>query len=390
MTKTGNITEQIIRKADDLGFLRIAITPATDLPRGDSALQNWLESDFHGSMDFMAKHGRRDDPQKVLEGAKTLIVAALPYDSSHPLQTIEPSGRPKGFVARYARGRDYHEVLREKLLALGEACSQIVGRPVISRPCIDTAPLLEREYASQAGLGFIAKSTMLLIPGFGTYFLLGELLLDIELPPTEPISPKCGRCTACLDACPTGAFVSERVLDARKCVSYFTIEYDGIIPLEYRKPMGNMVFGCDICQEVCPYNLSKKEKPVAPEFAPKAELEEPDLIDLLQITSSHHRKLVKGTALRRAPRKQLMRNAAIALGNSNNPAAVEPLSDALHNNMYPIVRGHAAWALGELDAPHTEETLTKALSLEEDESVRSEISDAIQRLQDRNHERTSK
>ena len=381
MSSQTDITEQIIRAADALGFLKVAITPANGLPRGDTALKNWLESDFHGSMDFMAKHGRRDDPQKVLEGAKTLIVAALPYDSSRPgLELV--SERPRGFVARYARGRDYHEVLREKLLALGDACSEIVGRPVISRPCIDTAPLLEREYASEAGLGFIAKSTMLLIPGFGTYFLLGELLLDVDLPPTAPIAPKCGRCTACLDACPTGAFVSERVLDARKCVSYFTIEYSGVIPREFRSPMGNMIFGCDICQEVCPYNLSKKPKPIAPEFEPRPQLQDPDLIDLLEITSSSHRKLVKGTALRRAPRQQLMRNVAIALGNSKNPAAVQPLVKALKTNRYPIVRGHVAWALAELNAKESLPALKQALICEDEDLVVEELKAAILRLEE--------
>lgn len=375
-----NITEQIFTKAQDLGFLRIAITAAQDLPQADDALQNWLQSDFHGEMDFMAKHGRRDDPQKVLKGAKSLLVVALPYTGGPDLIDLNRS-RPKGFIARYARGRDYHEVLREKLLALGEACSEIVGRPVISRPCIDTAPLLERGYASEAGLGFVAKNTMLLIPGFGTYFLLGELLLDVELPPTEPIAPKCGLCRACLDACPTGAFVSERVLDARKCVSYFTIEYNGTIPLEYRRPIGNMVFGCDICQEVCPYNLSKKIKPVDPEFAPRDEFENPDLIDLLEITSSGHRRLVKGTALRRAPRQQLMRNAAIALGNSGRSEAVEPLAQALAGNRYPLVRAHVAWALGELGTEHCLKSLQDALNTEEEDSVRDEIQAAILQIE---------
>ena len=380
MQTAPNITEQIFAKAQDLGFLKIAITPAQDLPDSDDALQNWLQSDFHGEMDFMAKHGRRDDPQKVLQGAKSLLVVALPYTGGQDLVDLN-SSRPKGFVARYARGRDYHEVLREKLLALGEACSEIVGRPVISRPCIDTAPLLERGYASEAGLGFIAKNTMLLIPGFGTYFLLGELLLDVDLPPTEPIAPKCGSCRACLDACPTGAFVSERILDARKCVSYFTIEYGGTIPVEYRKPMGNMVFGCDICQEVCPYNLSKKVKPVAAEFIPRDALQNPDLIDLLEITSSGHRRLVKGTALRRAPRQQLMRNAAIALGNSGKAEAVEPLGKALIENRYPLVRGHAAWALGELGTALCLDNLQSALKTEEEDSVSDEIRAAINRIE---------
>jgi len=385
MMTSANITEKIFQKAEELGFLRMAITPAQDLPRGDKALQNWLQSDFHGDMDFMAKHGRRDDPQKVLEGAKSLIVVALPYFGGQDLHDSS-NNRPKGFVARYARGRDYHEVLREKLMALSDACSELLERPVISRPCIDTAPLLEREYASEAGLGFVAKNTMLLIPGFGTYFLLGELLLDIELPPTLPIAPKCGSCTACLDACPTGAFVSERILDARKCISYFTIEHSGTIPPEYRRPMGNMVFGCDICQEVCPFNQSKKDKPMTPEFSARSNLENPDLIDLLQITSSRHRKLVKGTALRRAPRQQLMRNAAIALGNSGSQEAIAPLLDALKDNRYPIVRSHVAWALGELKADQSLDTIKQILSGETDDCVREEIKLTIARLEGQNNE----
>ncbi|MBT6432667.1 MAG: tRNA epoxyqueuosine(34) reductase QueG [Deltaproteobacteria bacterium] len=380
METSPNITEQIFSKAQDLGFLRIAITAAQDLPEGDDALQNWIQSGYHGDMDFMAKHGRRDDPQKVLSGAKSLLVVALPYAGGQDLVNLTPS-RPQGFIARYARGRDYHEVMREKLMALGEACSEIIGRPVVSRPCIDTAPLLERGYASQAGLGFVAKNTMLLIPGFGTYFLLGELLLDVELPPTEPIKPKCGSCRSCLDACPTGAFVSERVLDARKCVSYFTIEYSGAIPQEYRRPIGNMVFGCDICQEVCPYNLSKKIKPVAPEFIARDELQNPDLIDLLEITSSGHRRFVKGTALRRAPRHQLMRNAAIALGNSGRAEAIEPLAQALTGNRYPIVRGHVAWALGELGTEVSLNHLQSALVNEDDDSVCDEIRSAIANIE---------
>ena len=370
-------TAQIISAAQDLGFARIGFSPVGPLPRGAKALDDWLDAGHHADMDYMAKHGTRDNPQKVLEQAKSLIVVALPY----PYQETEaPTGKGTGFVARYARGTDYHIVLRQKLEVLANRCTEILGRSVLARPCVDTAPLLERELAHQSGLGFIAKSTMLLIPGVGTYVLLGELLVDVELAPTESIEPKCGTCTSCLDACPTGAFVSPYVLDARKCISYLTIEHAGTIPQQYRQAMGNMVFGCDICQEVCPSNASTQPRPSASELKALPHLEAPDLIELLTMTSSGYRRFVRGTALRRASRQQLARNAAVALGNSGDPRAVEPLCNTLNTNRYPLVREHAAWALGQLGGDDAHAALSAAGQNDTDPSVRQEAQRALKAM----------
>ncbi|HET6344816.1 MAG TPA: tRNA epoxyqueuosine(34) reductase QueG, partial [Myxococcota bacterium] len=247
--------EDIRDAALGLGFCRVGFTPVTPLERSAQALDAWIAAGHHGEMGYMAAHGRRDEPDKVLSGARSLIVVALAYAGGEaaPLAPTDDR-RPRGFVARYARGADYHLVLKEKLARLADACAEIVGRPVAARPCVDTAPLLERGYAERAGIGFTAKSTMTLAPGIGTYFLLGELLLDVDLPPSSPVAPRCGGCTRCLDACPTGAFVGPYMLDARRCISYLTIELRGAIPRDLRPLMGTWVFGCDICQEVCPFN----------------------------------------------------------------------------------------------------------------------------------------
>ena len=375
-SQPNELLETLSVEARALGFVGVGVSSVEPLSRGAEALQQWIEQDYHGEMNYMAKHGRRDDPSMMLGEAKTLLVVALPYgrDTIIPEPT---SSRPRGVIARYARGRDYHEVLREKLMALAERLTNVLGRPVLSRPCVDTAPLLEREYALRAGLGFIAKNTMLIMPTAGSYVLLGELLLDIDLPESTPQSPKCGQCTRCLDRCPTGAFVAPHILDARKCISYFTIELKGSIPREFRPKIGNHVFGCDICQEVCPFNASSKPRPGDPSLQADSRRIAPDLISLLTMTSGDYRRLVKHSAMRRTTRAQLMRNAAVALGNSGNVLAIEPLTHALTNNPYPLVRGHVAWALGQLASEESRQALQSALSQEDDESVRDEIECAL-------------
>ncbi len=203
--------------------------------------------------------------------------------------------------------------------------------------------LLEREVAARSGFAFFGKNTLAIAPGVGSYFVLGELLLDVELPAGESSEPKCGTCRACLDACPTGAFVGPHVLDARRCISYLTIEHTGPIPIEFRRAIGTRVFGCDVCQEVCPFNASQAERKTVPEFAPRPDLAPVDLVRLLELTASGYRKLVKKSSLRRANKSTLARNAAVALGNTHDVAAVEPLTRALSTDRSPLVRGHAAW-----------------------------------------------
>lgn len=326
----------------ELGFARMGICSADPFGRGARALRQWLSNDHHGEMGYMATHDRAD-PQTVLPGAKTIVVVALPY--ARPDPEVPPL---VGRVAAYARGDDYHRVFKEKLQRLAERVQEHSDGEVRARACVDSAPILEREAAERAGVGFIGKSTMAIAPGLGSDVLLGELVLDIALPPTAPEHTRCGSCRACLDACPTGAFVDAFTLDARRCISYLTIEYRGWIPAELRPLIGNWVFGCDICQQVCPFNASTKPRPIVPELTPRAEL--PPLTELLSLGAAAHRRLVAGSAMRRAPRWQLQRNAAVALGNSACGEAIGPLETALRGSRYPIVRGHAAWALGELGA----------------------------------------
>ena len=373
---SSDLLAQIAKAANELGFVKVGFTPIPELKRGTEALQRWLSQGFHGDMDYMARHGLRDDPQKMLSEAKGVIVVALPYarddDTDARLTPL------RGVVARYARGPDYHYLLKEKLSQLAETLSDLLKSPVLSRPCVDTAPLLERELAEAAGVGFVAKSTMTLIPGVGTYTLLGELLVNIELPKSVPMETKCGECVACLDACPTKAFVGPWVLDARRCISYLTIESNQPIPRELRAPIGDRIFGCDICQEVCPFNASPKPRPGDPSLAPFPHLQAPELATLLNLRSGEYRRFVKGTALRRASRAQLGRNAALALGNSPDPQAVPILVEALHHNTSPLVRGHVAWALGQHGGEVAREALTLRLETEEDDFVQSELRAALE------------
>lgn len=345
-----DLARRIADAALELGFARVGFAGVERFDAAAERLRNWLTRGFHGRLAYLDGPEDRSAPTELLDGVKTIVAVALSYADPPPvaLRSSEDGPELVGQVARYARGEDYHLVMKQKLTELAARVNQIVGREVAARACVDTAPLLEHEVARAAGLGFSAKSTLTIVPGVGSYVLLGELLLDVELPLGEPIRQGCGSCRACLDACPTGAFVDAHVLDARRCIAYLTIEHDGSIPRELRAPIGARVFGCDVCQEVCPFNATRAPKPRAPELAPRPELTFVDLIALLELGSAGYRKLVKRTALRRVTRFTLARNAAVALGNSGDARAVAPLTRALAENQSALVREHAAWALGQL------------------------------------------
>ena len=368
-----------------LGFARVGFTPVEPFERAREALRGWLAAGRHGEMAYLAGDDRAD-PAALVAGATTLVVVALAYPRPTDLVPLKAKADPtrsaasdasaaglRGAVARYAVGRDYHDVMRAKLRALTDRCSDIVGRPVMARHCVDTAPLLEREAGRRAGIGFVAKSTMLIAPGIGTYFVLGELLLDVAVAPSGRLQgSSCGACRACLDACPTGAFVGEHVLDARRCISYLTIELRASIPRDLRAAIGTRVFGCDVCQDVCPFNASPGPRATAPELAPRRDAALIDLVALLDLGSAGYSKLVRGTALRRAHRAQLARNAAVALGNTGDARAIPPLARALAENPSALVRGHAAWALGRLSGPDARRALEIAAASDADASVREE------------------
>jgi epoxyqueuosine reductase len=328
----------------------------------------------------------------VFEEASSVLVVALPYGPAPTLLRRSEDGpalKPlSGRVARYAQGEDYHRVLKQKLERVGAKIDALAGRAVGRRACVDSAPLLERDFAQRAGLGFSAKSTLTIVPGVGSFVLLGELLLDLALAPTPALATGgCGSCTKCLTACPTGAFVGPYVLDARRCISYLTIELKGSVPSELRPLIGQHVFGCDICQDVCPWNHSRHAPARDPELGRRDELAEPDLVSLLFLTSSGYRRLVRGSALSRVSRARLGRNAAIALGNSHDPAAEAPLARAVTTHSSELVRAHAAWALGALELPLSvgRAALEQAAQHDAAAEVRLEAERALSRL----HQRTA-
>jgi epoxyqueuosine reductase len=307
--------------------------------------------------------------------------SAAPASDRPPPSAAPPSDdRPRGVVARYARGADYHWVMRKKLDALAAELPALAGRPVTARACVDSAPLLEREAAARAGVGFVSVSTMTIVPGIGTYVLLGELLVDLDLPPDAPAHSRCGTCDICRAACPTGAIVDRYVVDARRCISYLTIELTGVMPRELRPLVGTRVFGCDVCQDVCPFNGSKREKPSAPELAPRARLEAPVLEELLGLGSKPYGRFVDGTALERVSRNQLARNAAVALGNAGDARAVPALARALGGHPSANVRLHAGWALGRLGGEAARAALGAAAAGDADEAVREECRSSLAAL----------
>jgi epoxyqueuosine reductase len=369
----------IIELTRAAGFHRAAIVPI-EPPRRLALYRSWLAAGMHGEMAYLAAPdhvGPRADLRALLPAARTLVVVALAYHRARPDGLVGIRGK----IARYAGGEDYHLVVRDKLAVVADRLAAALGRAVAARPCVDAAPVLERDHAERGGIGFVAKNTMVIAPGLGSYVVLGELLLDVDAVPTapaEPPRPRCGSCRACLDACPTGAFVDAYVLDARRCISYLTIELDGPIPRELRRAIGGWVFGCDVCQEVCPFNAGDGESP-EPLLAPRdADHALPDLIRLAGLGANQLRQFIRRTALRRAPRDRLRRNLAVALGNSGDARAVPALRELLASPS-ALVRGHAAWGLGELaralpaEAAAIGATLTAAGVTETDPFVTAEL-----------------
>lgn len=310
------VKETIRRAGQALGLARVGFAPVRPLPRR-VFLESWIRGGYAAGMDFIARTAEvRHLPTHLLPKARTAIVAAASYAAEGPRFTTPVEGY--GAVARYARGRDYHHVLRERLEHLARELQRIAG-PVQYRVAVDTSPLLERELALAAGLGFIGKNTLLITPGLGSYTVLGTLLVELELPPDDAPDPvrRCGRCRLCVDACPTGALVEPFLLDARRCISYLTVEHRGPVELgpSPGDPLGPWVFGCDACQEVCPYNArAGRRAPPDGELAPQGVAAGYPLLDLLELRAGAYRRLVHGRALSRASRLTLKRNAALVSG----------------------------------------------------------------------------
>jgi epoxyqueuosine reductase len=327
-----------------LGFSRVGIAAAGAPPRHDR-FRAWLDRGYAGAMEsWLRRHEPlRADPGLLLPGARSVVMLATDYSSAAADETTSTSGRGRGRVSRYAWGDDYHDLLRERVNALGSWLKRRIAG-CATRGLVDSAPLAERDFGWLGGLGWFGKNTMLIHPGAGSFFFLTALLTDLDLPADEPIQvDHCGTCTACLDACPTGALVEPRVLDARACISTLTIEDRGPVPVELRTGMGTWVFGCDICQEVCPWN---RHAPVSdePAFAPRGGATTLSLAEMLLLDDAGFRERFQGSPILRAKRSGLARSAAIALGNHPDPAAAAALETALRDPD-PVVREAATWAL---------------------------------------------
>jgi len=343
-------------RARALGFDRVGIAPARTPPHA-GWFREWLRRGWHGEMAYMAREDtvrRRLSLEEALPGCRSVVVVALSYADGHPGRAPPRAGDPLApVVARYARGRDYHGLFEERLAALAETVRTIAPEAGV-KPYVDYGPVLEREHAQRAGLGWIGKNTVLIDPELGSYLLLGELLTTLELAPDDAFTAdRCGSCSRCLEACPTDAIRGPRRLDARRCISYLTIELEGAIPESLRPAIGNRVFGCDICQEVCPWN-----RDAPPAGDPGLEPGRPAAFDsmvewageLLELDEDGFGERYGDTALERPGRERMLRNLCVGLGNSGRPDRAAPVLARCRDEGSGLVREHAEWALARLAA----------------------------------------
>lgn len=364
--------------AESLGFSMLGITPAQPSPYL-SAYLDWIKAGMHGEMGYMAREDRvirRQDPTVILPNAKSLIIAALDYYTLKLPDHIALD-TSRGRFANYAWGADYHDVMLPQLEKLAALIESESGAPTATRAYVDTGAILERSHAEQAGLGFTGKNTMLIHPNRGSFFFLGEVITDLILdydPFEATTMPGCGSCTRCLTACPTNAFPRPHVLDARRCISYLTIELKGVIPRDLRPLIGNWVYGCDVCQDACPWQRFAEPQWESAFSAINLDRAAPPLTALLTLDDDSFAAMFKGSAVYRIKRDRLVRNACVAAGNSGQDSLSEFLVPLLTDRS-DVVRAHAAWALGQLLCARSE--LQAASRAEPDPNVRDEISTAL-------------
>ncbi len=369
--KRARLSRRVKDLAREVGFDLVGISAVGPPPHGES-FSDWLRRGFAGEMAYIERGAtKRLHPGDFLPWAKSIVSVALNYYVPLHREDVQEDGL-RGWISRYAWGDDYHAIMEARLDELLTGIRAEVGKSVEGRPYVDTGPVLERDFSALAGIGWIGKNTTLIHPRRGSWFFLGELFLSVELESDRSIRDRCGGCDLCIRACPTGALVGPYLLDSRRCISYLTIELKGSVPNEMRPLIGDHIFGCDICQDVCPYN--KKARSSAEEgFWPREEHFAPDLISLLGVTEEEFRKRFKGSPIRRAKRRGLLRNVAVALGNLRREEAVRALTRVLLEDPEQLVRVHAAWALGQIGGAAAEEGLMRALAEECDAEVREEI-----------------
>jgi epoxyqueuosine reductase len=337
------LKEKIKVKAQELGFILAGVT-TPDPPPHYSTFEDWLAQGRHGTMEYLAaerSRTRRANPREIMPGCKSILVLATPYS---PPSSREQGLEKEGKIAAYAWGKDYHDVLPERMKELVRFIEEQMGHPVDNRWYTDTGPILERDLAQRAGIGWIGKNTCLIHPKRGSYFLLSEILLDLALEPDPPfVTDHCGTCTRCIDACPTDCILPDRTIDATRCISYLTIELKNDIPVELRDKIGTWVFGCDICQMVCPWNrFAEDGDPAFGKSSPAQSLHTG-----LSTSAQEFNQRFKGTPVKRAKRRGYLRNVVVALGNAENMHALPVLQNAL-NDEEPLVREHAQWAMDKI------------------------------------------
>jgi epoxyqueuosine reductase len=369
-----NLSIQIKEEAKRLGFSQVGVT-SPDPPPHLQVYLKWEEAGRHGEMDYLAKERAircRSDPRQILPECKSILVTSMNYLP----EKIQTTSTPQ--ISAYALGEDYHDLITSRLKDLMGYIHQLVGHFIPHRIYTDTGPLLERDLAQRSGLGWIGKNTCLIHPGIGSYFFLGEILLGIGLEADTPFEKDhCGSCTRCIDACPTGCILPDRTLDARRCISYLTIELKNAIPQELRSLLGDWIFGCDICQQVCPWNQRFAQTSNEPAFSPNPFLLQRSISGFLDLSQEDFNTHFRKSPLKRAGWSGILRNTAIVAGNHGGKEWVPILANLLMDHPNSIVRSHAAWALGKIGGFEAKTALEKAKELEEEPTVFEEIVDAI-------------
>lgn len=363
------LREAIRAEALALGFAACGFARADAAPESAARLDAWLASGAHGSMDWMeARKGQRGRPQALWPEAASLIMLGMSYAPREDPMRL--AGEPGiGRISAYAQGADYHDIVKKALKALARWLIERGGGEL--KVFVDTAPVMEKPLATAAGLGWQGKHSNVVSRDFGNWLFLGAIMTTLDLPPDEAHDDRCGSCNACQAACPTDAFPSAYVVDARRCISYLTIEHRGPIPPEFRAPIGNRIYGCDDCLAVCPWNKFAEHAAANRAFAGRAELAAPELADLLRLDDASFRAIFAGSPIKRIGRDRMVRNAAIAAGNSTLPALL-PAIRRLLDDPAPIVRGAAIWALSRLDPSGFGDERARRRPVEQDPAVLSE------------------
>jgi epoxyqueuosine reductase len=369
-----NIKDVIKAEAFRLGFDLVGITDPSP-PASLAVYQKWLEGGLHGQMTYLSRPdaiARRADPNLILPGVKSIIVVAMRYP--RPEDAPQAAAQPSGKIAAYAWGEDYHNIIPSRLSELVVFLQQQYRLSFERKIYTDSGPVLERDLAQRAGLGWIGKNTCLIHPRMGSYFLLGELFITLAVEPDPPFSlDLCGSCRRCIEACPTGCILPDRTLDARRCISYLTIENKVSIPIELRPALEQWVFGCDICQQVCPWNIRFASPQHDPAFSAKDNTARPVLTQEIYLSPARFKQKFNQSPIQRAKRRGYLRNIAVAIGNLADEKNLSALADCLKNEDEPLVRAHIAWAIGQIGSQQARIVLEDALLSETDPQVIEEI-----------------